>query len=657
MDIIQQRLSFRTDFFLNDAFNSEHAIKYFDIFPINGNWSFTILICFLNQLPNFQKNFSLPFKKLTNNDYCARFSLIYNNNPQTEIIIFVGESIKVKATRTLITTLFKPARFWFFSQLRSWNKTRCHQKYQQHISYILFFNKYNDGTKAFFHHRPLVFCTPHDFSPVTYFFIKSIQKVGMPYIYDTFVLHEFFSMFFNESKQTVINSYEKFKENVNGYLKLTIQKSQIKKNLAKYYEKGVEYYIIGGIYISPYAQSLINNNSNIISCCLLDTTWKCLPYYVTSILMLSIKNTGIPISFAFGSSENKDLYQMHFTTFKSLYNIDLANFLFESDQGTSLIALFKEKNIKNFFCLRHLFANLKFNEYAFAVEQIVKCATQEEFDNCLLFYSEIFSYTIDKEQIKKRKKALSKVGLVFNDGLISIQDDDLWEKVSVLKRIQYKIPTTTNSLESFHGQLNSQTPRRNNFWTAMNRLARNIISKCYCIQDHISHNYMYEKKQTIDHAVNLGETRIKSEIQFYGTDINHCNCSGNKLLSEIYQIDFPCAHRFYIGSDFPECPKVNILFNSISQDLIVKTDPLPDDETICKLDIQTQDKLYIKSMIKRFGPCKKQDVISKYVDENYVHVNDDMFINDKPSFVLRLIHIGIQHFNELKGSKEDQNNS
>ena len=150
MDIIQQRLSFRTDFFLNDAFNSEHAIKYFDISPINWNWSFTILICFLNQLPNFQKNFSLPFKKLTNNDYCARFSLIYNNNPQTEIIIFVGENIKVKATRTLITTLFKPARFWFFSQLRSWNKTRCHQKYQQHISYILFFNKYNDGTKAFF---------------------------------------------------------------------------------------------------------------------------------------------------------------------------------------------------------------------------------------------------------------------------------------------------------------------------------------------------------------------------------------------------------------------------------------------------------------------------------------------------------------------------
>lgn len=119
-------------------------------------------------------------------------------------------------------------------------------------------------------------------------------------------------------------------------------------------------------------------------------------------------------------------------------------------------------------------------------------------------------------------------------------------------------------------------------------------------------------------------------------------------MSEIYQIDFLCAHRFYIGSDFPECPKVNICFNSISQDLIVKTDPLPDDETICKLDIQTQDKLYIKSMIKRFGPCKKQDLVL---------VNDDMFINDKPSFVLRLIHIGIQHFNELKGSKEDLNNS
>ena len=74
---------------------------------------------------------------------------------------------------------------------------------------------------------------------------------------------------------------------------------------------------------------------------LLDTTWKILPNYDTSILMGSSMNTGIPLSFAFGEGETKELYNLHFKHFKSLFNIDLERFNFESDQGVSLLSIFK----------------------------------------------------------------------------------------------------------------------------------------------------------------------------------------------------------------------------------------------------------------------------------------------------------------------------
>lgn len=201
-----------------------------------------------------------------------------------------------------------------------------------------------------------------------------------------------------------------------------------------------------------------------------------------------------------------------------------------------------QKKIRYFFCIRHVFANLKFNQFAYAIENIVKCASQEDLDNSLAFYSDLFSNVIDIELIKQRDKALSKVGLIFDDGFIKIKDDNLWEKISIFKRVQYKMPTTTNSLEAFHGQLNLRTPRRNCFWSSIHRIASHFENKCFCVQDSIKHNYVHEKKQTIAHAMKIGEQRMKSQITFYRTIINHCNCSGNKLISNIYNIDFPCCH-------------------------------------------------------------------------------------------------------------------
>lgn len=76
----------------------------------------------------------------------------------------------------------------------------------------------------------------------------------------------------------------------------------------------------------------------------------------------------------------------------------------------------------------------------------------------------MFSHMTDKEEIQLRDNLLAKVGVSFENEIIMIKDDLIWTEVSMQERIKFALPSTTNSLEAFHRQLNSQTPRRNNFF-------------------------------------------------------------------------------------------------------------------------------------------------------------------------------------------------
>lgn len=74
---------------------------------------------------------------------------------------------------------------------------------------------------------------------------------------------------------------------------------------------------------------------------------------------------------------------------------------------------------------------------------------------------------------------------------------------------------------------------------------------------------------------------------------------------------------------------VNFMVKSQWAKLIDETNKLKDDCSIIKLDIETQDKLYVSEIIKRFSRCKKLEKIQKYVDDNYVHINDEFYINEE----------------------------
>lgn len=234
-----------------------------------------------------------------------------------------------------------------------------------------------------------------------------------------------------------------------------------------------------------------------------------------------------------------------------------------------------------------------------------------------------------------------------------IENDEKWESVSIVVRMREKIPSTTNALESFHGHLNSHIPRRNTFWNSLYRLSQNLILKGDNIQEQINHNYYTEKRQTLSHGFRLRE-RIKDEIKHYFTTIDQYNCSGNKLLSCILGVDVPCRHRIYIGVEFLDCPIVKIEKKAEWNELIVETNPLEDEKVVEQISLESFDIEYITEMIHGYSKIKNRQKIEEYVHPLYNEMkqkHEELYINDIPSFMLRAIQIGIEHFFYCESTK------
>lgn len=57
-------------------------------------------------------------------------------------------------------------------------------------------------------------------------------------------------------------------------------------------------------------------------------------------------------------------------------------------------------------------------------------------------------------------------------------------------------------------------------------------------------------------------------------------------------------------------------------------------------------------IIKQFSKYKDVTKIQNFVDENFIIDKDDIYINDYPSSFLRIIHNGIEYFDELRTSEK-----
>ena len=145
---------------------------------------------------------------------------------------------------------------------------------------------------------PLFFYQKSSFSHAFRLFAKSVTSAHIN-IKDTINTHhtfDYLSCWKNLKRQERINdSFEALIKKISGYIHFNVYPWNDNDKLPMINIDKTSFTIISGVYVSPFAQNLIKNSFDIIDGLLFDTTWKVMPHFVTSILMVSSFNVGIPI--------------------------------------------------------------------------------------------------------------------------------------------------------------------------------------------------------------------------------------------------------------------------------------------------------------------------------------------------------------------------
>ena len=242
------------------------------------------------------------------------------------------------------------------------------------------------------------------------------------------------------------------------------------------------------------------------------------------------------------------------------------------------------------------------------------------------------------------EQILEKIGLGYDylNNIIEIQDMKKWEKRSMMFRIKYSMPSTTNSLESAHGHLNKKTPRRNNFWSSLYRVISNLTKQNHLYKEKVMHNYNHVIRKTKNRAKNIPKERMKNEMLFYRTTLNNCNCSENKVVSSQLGFQVPCSHQLQLKTfnGFPKLPDINITlenqWNDLCDDYNIVLDLSPEKSK------KAEEKDYLINTIKFYSKYKG-DEIKEFVDAQLKKKEDQKeFILNKPTWLIKVIDEGIK---------------
>ena len=306
-------------------------------------------------------------------------------------------------------------------------------------------------------------------------------------------------------------------------------------------------------------------------------------------------------------------------------------------------------------CHHHFLRSLKGNEFSYQVGQLVACKCAKDFDILKNEYSNEFAQYIGTEKLEIINRTLLSGGLFFDveKQQIIINDDVLWEHVSQMHRAKYKMPSTTNALESLHGHLNAIVPRRNDFYSALKRLVDFTIIKTHNFRKAYQTNYRRACRKITQRYEGMFKVIVEKEIEQYNTTIESCECGETKLLSSMLLIDLPCSHRMKLGAKFPEIPeKINLtLFNNFQSFVVnYKTVERPPDDKNADINI------IVTSMaaknVRKFSKFKKIAVIEKSID--HIDIADETsFANGMPLGFFKNVSQGIHKFHDFKKGKKE----
>lgn len=642
----------------------EHETLYFrsrasvfhEIFPESKKpWKYTEAAVFLNELDEYVLE-NVSYKPKIKNYATLVFHNSENSCKILKIRVFTDCRLELYASNAFLTGHGSLESKEVITTVGSQGRALKKQKYCTFLHFDIHLNISKSTSIALLNDLPMIFYPKESFSSAFHSFVKTIFRLPCSVLlksFDTNALHEYNENFVSMKKKSEkTNSFDNFISKVIGYIHFNVTPYAAGDKLQTIEIEGRLYSIINGIYISPYAESLFKENHDLIDGIMLDTTWKVISKYVTSIMMCSSLNVGISCAFAFSGAEDSDLYRQFIDKFNDKLGVNLKAYYCESDQGSALKSVCDSFEKTHLACLRHFKVSLKTKAHSIAICEIITCRTELDLERLFQYYSERFSEITNSSELKQLKIDLHKAGLGFENGALSIDDQAIWERVSMIERIKTHMPSTTNALEATHGHLNERLPRRNDFWPSLYRIVTSIIQREFSFKEHLKHSYSRIKRLIKHRAKTLDKDIMMEQIRFYETTIDSCNCGETLLESSLYRINIPCSHMVCLGASFPSLPDVNLNLNTeqtkctFEYTVINRTKETPTPDSTFGIKSQ------IMKNIRRYSHFKKKPLIEEYVMQHF-NISGD-FVQGKPIEYFTLTYEGIFHFKELSRIHEEK---
>ena len=638
----------------DDNLVGSRRVKKAEIFLLNGDiWKIDNIIVFLNALKNWERDEATP--RLFNIDPIPQnksvyYSFTYKNDDSYRIFIHVNvllRTFKVEAATAFLEGVWTKNTSIINSYRGSQGRRNASARPTNINNFRVDIDVSDNSSRALLNGKSMDFYEKEMFSEAFDIFAHTLCNCG--FIYDKkSAIENYYTKFYTNKKHKSESSKEKFMKEAQGFMLFRTSDVIPRDKLDIYDNDGNEQAIIDGVYISPYANSILKDNGDLIDGLIMDTTWKIMKNYVTSILVASSFNVSIPLGFSFGPAETKELYELLFSFFKSKLDIDLSVYVIESDQGSALRAVCEDHGNEHLACLRHLLVSLKNDEYGYQVGNLVKCHTDFEWDLLIKDYTIEFSAEKDPKKFEELIRKLHKVGLDFADNAITILDEDRWKQVSQKERKFYRMPSTSNALEAFHGHLNEDVPRRNEFWSSLFRIITSMMKKTFNYKESVHHNYQYTKRKIKAHNARLKNSKtLQSQMVHYETTEEKCQCGDSDLESALFRCNIPCCHRLEIVHEFPDLSdQIELQLTSNTDKITLEIDYRPRNiQVIEKTEHDRTVSAAVKN-IRRYSHYKKKNEIKEYVEE---HMEDEeIYIFGRSISLFRVISNGIHHFTGMK---------
>jgi hypothetical protein len=261
-------------------------------------------------------------------------------------------------------------------------------------------------------------------------------------------------------------------------------------------------------------------------------------------------NVGIPLGVSFGPKESLDIYDCFYTFFDQ-HNIDLRAYILESDQGAALKSIGR-RHPRHLFCLHHVLKSFGKNCGRFGplVGNLIRARSQKELDVFMEVYTPDFLQVCEDHgpEEKQLRCCLEKVGLVMGDNGITFAPLGRiqWPEVSMLARVDTKMPSTSNAIECLNGHMNENTPRDNTFWGSLHRIYAIFTEKITDFSDCLHHNVRHQRRLVYQRVRALDTDRMLCEIDFLESREDFCSCGETIFSSQMYRLDIPCSHRVFL---------------------------------------------------------------------------------------------------------------